>query len=82
MQIPTNPDAMSAEERAAEITTILAACLLRISTAHQEKPEQKACDSEVRLGFLPDQRVQQGGLAGVGPAEDGDESGFHAVVSG
>jgi hypothetical protein len=59
MQIPTlpNPDAMSAEERAAEITTILAACLLRISTAHQEKPEQKACDSEVRLGFLHDQRV-------------------------
>lgn len=52
-----NPDTMSAEERAAEVTTILAACLLRISTAHQEKPEQKACDSEVRLGFLPDQRV-------------------------
>ena len=59
MQIPTlpNPDAMSAEERAAEITSILAACLLRISAAHQEKPEQKPRNSEVRLGFLPDQRV-------------------------
>ena len=52
-----NPDTMSAEERATEITTILAACLLRISTAHQEKPEQKTRDTEVRLGFLPDQRV-------------------------
>jgi len=46
-----SPPEMSASARAG------AACLLRISTAHQEKPEQKTRDTEARLGFLPDQRV-------------------------
>ena len=43
-----SPDHLSPEQRAAEIATILARCLLR-QHADREPP--------VRLGFLPDQRV-------------------------
>ena len=45
------PSDMSASARAAEITTILAAAIVR--TVGAEAPKQR----EVGLGFLPDQRV-------------------------
>ena len=45
------PSEMSASARAAEITTILAAAIVRTQLA------QAAKQREVGLGFLPDQRV-------------------------
>ena len=45
------PSEMSANARAAEITTILAAAIVRTQLA------QAAKQREVDLGFLPDQRV-------------------------
>ena len=45
------PSEMSASARAAEITTILAAAIVRTLVA--DEPKQRA----VGLGFLPDQRV-------------------------
>ena len=47
-----SPPEMSACARAGEITTILAAAIVRTLVA--DEPKQK---EEVRLGFLPDQRV-------------------------
>ena len=46
-----SPSEMSARDRAAEITAILAAAIVRTTVA--ETPKQR----EVGLGFLPDQRV-------------------------
>ncbi len=46
-----SPSEMSASARAGEITTILAAAIVR--TLVGDEPKQ----SEVGLGFLPDQRV-------------------------
>ena len=46
-----SPSEMSASARAAEITTILAAAIVRTQLA------QAAKQREVGLGFLPDQRV-------------------------
>ena len=48
---------MRADERVAEITTILATGLLRMCVAEDEKFPLIPRDSSVRLGFLPDQRV-------------------------
>ncbi|MEF8729551.1 MAG: hypothetical protein V5B34_15300 [Accumulibacter sp.] len=48
---PTLPESMSPRERAAEITTILAAAIVRTQLAHAAKPR------ESDLGFLDDQRV-------------------------
>ena len=45
------PSEMSASARAAEITTILAAAIVRTQLAQADKQR------EVGLGFLPDQRV-------------------------
>ena len=45
-----SPSEISASARAAEITTILAAAIVR---THAAEPIQR----EVGLGFLPDQRV-------------------------
>ncbi|MHA6846341.1 hypothetical protein [Ralstonia syzygii] len=45
------PSRLSAGERAAEITTILASAIVRTLTAPH------ATDSAVGLGFVPDQRV-------------------------
>ena len=45
------PSGMSASARAAEITTILAAAIVRTQLAHAVKQR------EVDLGLLPDQRV-------------------------
>ncbi len=47
----TSPTAMSATARAAEITSILAAAIIRTQLAQAEKQR------EFDLGFLPDQRV-------------------------
>ena len=47
-----SPSEMSASARAGEITTILAAAIVRTLVA--DEPQQK---EEVGLGFLPDQRV-------------------------
>lgn len=47
----TSPTAMSATARAAEITSILAAAIIRTHLAQTEKQR------EFGLGFLPDQRV-------------------------
>ena len=47
----TSPSEMSASARAGEITTILAAAIVR--TLAGKDPKQR----EVGLGFLPDQRV-------------------------
>ncbi|HMM50154.1 MAG TPA: hypothetical protein PKD87_00885 [Burkholderiaceae bacterium] len=47
----TPPSVMSASARAGEITTILAAAIVRTLVA--DKPESR----EVGLGFQPDQRV-------------------------
>jgi hypothetical protein len=46
-----HPSEMSASARAGEITTILAAAIVRTQLA------QAAKQREVDLGFLPDQRV-------------------------
>lgn len=46
-----SPSEMSASARAGEITTILAAAIVRTLVA--DEPKQRA----VGLGFLPDQRV-------------------------
>ena len=46
-----SPPEMSASARAGEITTILAAAIVRTLVANE--PKQR----EVGLGFLPDQRV-------------------------
>ena len=48
---PTLPESMSPRERAAEITTILAAAIVRTHLAQAAKPR------ESDLGFLDDQRV-------------------------
>ncbi len=47
----TSPTTMSATARAAEITSILAAAIIRTQFAQAEKQR------EFDLGFLPDQRV-------------------------
>lgn len=47
----SHPSTMSASARVAEITTILAAAVVRTLTGNE--PKQR----EVDLGFLPDQRV-------------------------
>ena len=52
-----DPDSMRADERVAEIATILATGLLRMCMAENEKYPLMPQDSSVRLGFLPDQRV-------------------------
>lgn len=46
-----SPSEMSASARAGEITTILAAAIVRALVA--DEPKQRA----IGLGFLPDQRV-------------------------
>lgn len=46
-----SPSEMSASARAGEITTVLAAAIVRTFVANE--PKQRA----VGLGFLPDQRV-------------------------
>ena len=46
-----SPSVMSASARAGEITTILAAAIVRTLAANEPKAR------EVNLGFLPDQRV-------------------------
>ena len=49
-----SPASLSAEDRAAEITAILARAILR--THSDERPASCVAENEFRLGFLPDQR--------------------------
>ena len=50
-----SPSEMSACARAGEITTILAAAIVRSLVA--DEPKQRANSTTEGLGFLPDQRV-------------------------
>jgi len=52
-----DPDAMSADQRAAEITTILASGLLRMCMAQNERSSAAPRDSTFQLGFSAKQRV-------------------------
>lgn len=49
------PDSMSAPERAAEITSILAAAIVRSHTSGLDATDQK--QRQIQLGFSPNQSV-------------------------
>jgi len=51
----THPEQMSARQRAAEITSILAAAIMRTHASGQAATEQ--IERQVGLGFSGDQRV-------------------------
>ena len=49
------PEQMTARQRAAEITSILAAAIVRTHASGQAATDQN--ERQVGLGFMPDQRV-------------------------
>lgn len=52
-----DPDEMTADERAAEIITILAIAITRSIAITRRYVANKPVESAVNLGFVPDQRV-------------------------